>query len=201
MFTGIITNIGTVESLNHNAKKDLLIKISTIKDNIKRKLEIGCSIACNGICLTLVKKEISGKKIIFSFQASKETIDKTNLKDWQIGKLINLEFALRMGDEFGGHMVLGHVDDCVKIISIKKIKDSFKFTFVNKKSLQQFISPKCSATLDGVSLTVNEVNSKSFSVNIISHTLENTCFKTYNDDSLVNIEIDLIARYLKNLIK
>jgi riboflavin synthase len=201
MFTGIITNIGAIEELKSNIKKDLLIKISAAKSQIKRKLEIGCSISCNGICLTLIKKEISVKKNIFYFEASKETQDKTNIKNWKIGQKINLEFALRVGDELGGHMVLGHIDDCVKITGITKIKDSHKFTFENKKNLSGFVSPKCSVTIDGTSLTVNEVNAKEFSVNIISHTLQNTCFGNYKVTDLVNIEVDLIARYLKNLLK
>ncbi len=201
MFTGIITNLGIVESLKRNKKNDLLLKISTAKDSVKRKLEIGCSIACNGICLTLIEKKISGKKVTFSFQASDETIAKTNLKNWQIGNLVNLEFSLRLGDELSGHMVLGHIDDCVKILAIEKIKDSFKFSFENKKGLRPFISQKCSVTLDGVSLTVNEVQNNCFSVNIIPHTFSNTCFKNYTVSDSVNIEIDLIARHLKNLTK
>ncbi len=200
MFTGIITNLGIVEELKPDAKKDLLIKISTLKNKIKRKLTIGCSIACNGICLTLIKKEILGNKIIFSFQASQETQNNTNLKSWKIGKEINLEFSLRMGDELGGHMVLGHIDDCIKIKSIKKIKDSYQFLLENKKSLLKFISPKCSVTLDGVSLTVNEVSNSSFSVNIVPHTFKNTCFKNYIVNDSLNIEADLIVRYLKKLI-
>lgn len=200
MFTGIITNLGIIEELKSNSKKDLLIKISTAKNSVKRKLEIGCSISCMGICLTLIKKEIIAKKIIFTFQASKETQNKTNLKNWKIGDLVNLEFALQVGDELGGHMVLGHIDDCIKIESIKKIRDSFKFTLENKKDLRQFISTKCSVTLDGVSLTVNEVESNSFNINIIAHTLTNTCFKNYKVGDLINIEIDLIARYLQTMI-
>ncbi len=199
MFTGIITNLGSVESLSRNKKKDILLKISTDKNSVKRKNEIGCSIAVNGICLTLIEKKVAGEKIIFSFQASDETSTKTNLKNWRVGDLVNLEFSLRLGDELSGHIVLGHVDDCTKILAIEKIKDSFKFSFENKKDLRQFISPKCSVTLDGVSLTVNEVQNDRFSVNIIPHTFSNTCFKNYKVKDLVNIEIDLIARYLKNL--
>jgi len=201
MFTGIITNIGCVEEIKTSNKKDLLIKISTDKNKVKRKLEIGYSIACNGICLTLIKKEISKEKVIFSFEASKETQDKTTIKNWKAAQEINLEFALRVGDELGGHMVLGHVDDYTKIIAINKIRDSYKFTFQNKKNLSRFISPKCSITIDGTSLTVNEVDAKKFSVNIISHTLQNTCFDNYKVGNLVNIEFDLIARYLTKLLK
>ena len=201
MFTGIITNLANVESLNRNKSQDLLLKISTDKSKIERKLEIGCSIACNGVCLTLIEKKIAGKKIIFSFQASNETCDKTTLKNWQIGKEINLEFAMRMGDEFGGHMVLGHVDATSQIKAIKRIKDSHKFTFSAPKNLMKFIAAKGSVTLDGTSLTVNEVEKNQFSINAIEHTLKNTAFKNSQIGDLVNLEIDAIARYVSNLIK
>jgi len=196
MFTGIITNFGIVESLTFNKKNDLLLKISTAKIS-KRKLEIGCSIACNGICLTLIKKEITAKKNIFSFQASEETCAKTNLKNWQIGQLINLEFSMRLGDEFGGHMVLGHVDGTAKIKAIKPVKNSHQITFEAEKKLMKFITKKGSVTLNGVSLTVNEVTKNLFSVNIIPHTFENTDFQNLKVGDLVNLEIDTIARYCR----
>ena len=201
MFTGIITNLGTVTELKSNPKKDLLIKISAIKSQIKRKLEIGCSIACNGICLTLVEKKIIKGKVILSFQASKETIDKTNLKSWKIGQIINLEFSMRLGDELGGHMVLGHVDGTAKISKITKIKDSHEFVFEAQKNLMNFIVKKGSITINGTSLTVNEISKNSFSVNLIPHTINNTSFKNSAAGDLVNLEIDVIARYLKQLIK
>lgn len=201
MFTGIITHLGTVESLERNDKKDLLITIST-KNVTGRKLEIGCSIACSGICLTLVSKKKSGTKNIFSFQASKETLNKTTLKNWQIGDLINLEFSLRMGDEMGGHLVSGHVDGQAEILEIQAInKDSQKFTFKAKKDLMAMIAKKGSITLDGVSLTVNEAIDNSFSVNLIWHTLQNTRFKNSQAGDLVNLEIDLLARYLDRALK
>ncbi|MBP7709448.1 MAG: riboflavin synthase [Rickettsiales bacterium] len=201
MFTGIITNLATVESVSRGKSQDLLLKISTQKNKIERKLEIGCSIACNGVCLTLVEKKVAAKKIIFSFQASLETCDKTTLNSWKIGQEINLEFALRMGDEFGGHMVLGHVDATAQIKAVKRIKDSHKFTFLAPKNLMKFISEKGSVTLDGVSLTVNEVEKNQFSVNVIAHTLANTAFKNAAVGDVVNLEIDAIARYVSKLIK
>jgi riboflavin synthase len=201
MFTGIITNLATVEALDSNNKKDALIKISTLKSGITRKLEIGCSIAISGICLTLIEKKISGKKIIFSFQASKETCQKTNLQNWEVGDLVNLEFAMRVGDELGGHMVLGHVDGLAKITAIKKIKDSHQFILSTENKLMKFIAGKGSVTLDGVSLTVNEVNKNSFSINIIQHTWQNTVFKNAAIGDFVNLEIDAIARYAYKLFK
>ncbi|MBU6338870.1 MAG: riboflavin synthase [Rickettsiales bacterium] len=200
MFTGIITNIATVEELNYNKNKDLLFKIS-LKEKIKRKLEIGCSIACNGVCLTLIDKKISAKNTALSFQVSQETLAKTNFKELKINDLINIEFSMRLGDEFGGHMVLGHVDNVIKIKKIEKIKDSHKFTFLANKSLIKFIAKKGSVTLNGVSLTVNEVNGNSFSVNLIKHTIDNTSFKFSKINDLVNFEIDLITRIIKQQIK
>lgn len=201
MFTGIITHIGKVETLDSNAKKDLLLKISTAKNKIKRTLEIGCSIAINGICLTLISKKTSGEKIIFSFQASKETCDKTTLKNWKVGKKTNLEFALRMGDELGGHIVLGHVDAIAKITKIKAVKDSHHFVFKTKKELMKFITQKGSVVIDGISLTVNDVTSDSFSINIIPHTLANTALIDSKIGDEVNLEIDVIARYVEKALK
>ncbi len=201
MFTGIITNLAIVESITHNKKNDLLLTVSAAKNKIKRELKIGCSIACNGICLTLISKKTIGQKIIFSFQASNETCQKTTLKNWQVNDAINLEFALCVGDELGGHMVLGHVDAVAKITAIKKIKDSHKITFAAPKNLMKFISPKGSVTLNGVSLTVNKVQQNFFDINVIWHTLQNTTFKNAAVKDLVNLEIDVIARYVKSGLK
>jgi riboflavin synthase len=201
MFTGIITNLGKIEATEFNAKKDLLLKISAKKNEIKRSLEIGCSIACNGICLTLIAKKIIGTKVIFSFQASNETCKKTTLSNWSIGQLINLEFALRVGDELGGHMVLGHVDGKAKITKIKSIKDSHQFVFTTEQRLMEFIVEKGSVTLNGTSLTVNEVTKNSFSINIIPHTIKNTVFQNSKIGDLVNLEIDALARYAKKILR
>lgn len=191
MFTGIITHLGKISELKKNPKKDLLLKISVV-GKINRKLVIGCSIACNGICLTLIEQ----KKSLLSFQASKETCEKTTLENWKIGEEINLEFALRAGDELGGHMVLGHVDGTAKILAIQPIKDSKKFTFSTKKELMKFIAEKGSVTINGASLTVNEVEKNSFSVNLIPHTIANTAFKDSAVNDFINLEIDVIARYV-----
>ena len=191
MFTGIITHLGKISELKKNPKKDLLLKISVV-GKINRKLAIGCSIACNGICLTLIEQ----KKSLLSFQASRETCEKTTLENWKIGEEINLEFALRAGDELGGHMVLGHVDGTAKILAIQQIKDSKKFTFSTKKELMKFIAEKGSVTLNGASLTVNKVEKNSFSVNLIPHTIANTAFKKAAVNDFVNLEIDVIARYV-----
>jgi riboflavin synthase len=191
MFTGIITHQGKITELNQNPKKDLLLKVSVI-GKINRKLTLGCSIALNGICLTLIEQ----KKSILSFQASKETCDKTTLAKWKIGQEVNLEFALRAGDELGGHMVSGHVDGVAKIKKIESIKSSKKFTFEAPKDLMKFIASKGSVTLDGVSLTVNEVKNNLFSVNLIPHTIAHTAFKNAVLGDVANLEIDTIARYI-----
>lgn len=200
MFTGIITNIAVVESLKENKSKDLLLEISSDKNKIKRKLEIGCSVACNGICLTLISKKIAAKKIILSFQASKETCEKTTLKNWKKGQKINLEFALRMLDELGGHLVLGHIDATAKIKEIKKVLESHKVTFETKNELMKFISEKGSVTLDGVSLTVNQVKKNSFSVNIIPHTISATAFGNLKLGDSLNLEVDAMARYAAKIL-
>ena len=194
MFTGIITHIGIVEEITFSAKKDCLLVIS-VKQKILRKLEIGCSIACDGICLTLVKK-VKNK---FYFQASDETCTKTTLQKWFIGKKVNLEFALRVGDEFGGHIVSGHVDGCAKLKAHKAIKDSTTMTFElekNATNLAKYIAEKGSICVNGISLTVNKTAKNSFAVNIIPHTLNNTNLAKITIGDLVNIEIDLIARYV-----
>jgi riboflavin synthase len=200
MFTGIITNLGKIEELKFSAKKDCLIKISA-KKIAERSLQNGCSIACNGICLTLVKKEISAQKNIFFFQASEETCKKTNVKNWKIGDIVNLEFSLKVGDELGGHMVLGHVDATAKIKAIEPIKDSHKFTFEAPKDLLKFIAPKGSIVLNGVSLTVNEVQKNLFTINIIPHSFTHTNFQNLQIGDLVNLEIDVIARYLQKALQ
>ena len=203
MFTGIITHIAKIESLTTSKSYDTLLQVSLPTSQIKRKLAIGCSIALNGICLTLVAQKKSTQKTQLSFQASEETREKTNLKNWKIGDLLNTEFALRVGDELGGHMVLGHVDDCAKITEIKKIKGSHRFTFSAEKKWEKFLMPKGSAVIDGVSLTVNEVVSEgkkvNFQINVIPHTLENTGFKGYKIGDLVNLEIDVLARYVAKI--
>ncbi len=196
MFTGIITHIGEIVAIDFNDNKDCLLTIFVAK-NIDRKLEVGCSIACNGACLTLIKKD--SQKLYF--QASKETCKITTIKNWQKGQKINLEFALRLGDELGGHLVLGHVDGIAKINEITKIQDSHKFGLKleeNSQDLAQFIAKKGSICLNGVSLTINSIENDIFYVNIIAHSFKNTTFDTNKIGDLVNVEIDTIARYVLN---
>lgn len=200
MFTGIITNLASVSSLEHQANQDLLLILRLEKqENLNRKLDIGCSIACNGICLTLVKKEQQEDHFLLHFNVSRETINKSTIKNWQIGDKINLEFALRIGDELGGHLVSGHVDDVTEIKNIQKIDDSWCFTFGLDAKLKKFISAKGSIVLNGTSLTINDVFTDSFQVNIINHTFHHTNFHCLQVGDKLNLEIDQIARYLYNL--
>jgi len=201
MFTGIINHIGNVQNLSHYSNQDLLVTLE-LSEQINRNLEIGCSIACNGVCLTLVKV-VSGQFSVVSleFQASPETLSKTNIKNWKIGDKINLEFALRMGDELGGHLVSGHIDDVVQVKKINLVNnDSWQFFIELSQNLKKFIAPKGSVVLNGVSLTVNEVLDDSFSVNIIKHTFDNTNFANLKAGDYLNLEVDLIARYLERLV-
>ncbi len=200
MFTGIVSDIALVENLQQNAKEDLLITLRIDnRDGLDRKLEIGCSISCSGSCLTLIRKEKDNNSFLLNFQVSRETISKTNIANWQIGKNINIEFALKVGDELGGHLVSGHVDGVVQIKSIKRVDQSRIFTFKVNKDFRKFICQKGSVTLDGVSLTVNDVQNDQFQVNIIDHTFNNTNFNSLEVGDEVNLEIDQIARYLENL--
>ncbi len=195
MFTGIITNVVKLQNLSALSNQDLLITLELPKNN-NRTLEIGCSIACNGACLTLVEKT----KDTLSFQASPETLNKTSIGSWKVGDKINLEFALRMGDELGGHLVAGHVDDVTKIIDIQSVnKDSWNFIIALPKNLTKFIAPKGSVVLNGVSLTINEVSDETFSVNIIKHTFDNTNFSSLKVGDTINLEVDLIARYVERM--
>lgn len=202
MFTGIIKNFAKVNNITKEDNKDLLLEILVLDDLLDRNLEIGCSIACNGICLTLIKKLLNNKnQHSLYFQASNETRNKTTIDNWQKNQIINLEFSLRASDELGGHMVLGHIDEKTQIISITKDNQSHIFNFKTPKNLQKFIVKKGSVTIDGVSLTINETNEDFFSVNIISHTFANTIFKNYKINDFVNLEIDTIAKYLSNYLK
>lgn len=196
MFTGIINSSATIKKIEFSKKKDCNLIISLNKKT-NRKLDIGCSISCNGICLTLVK---NNKNNLY-FQASDETSNLTTIKNWKEKQILNIEFALRPQDEIGGHFVTGHIDGTAYLNKIKKVKDSWIMDFVLDKkyqSLSKFIFKKGSITIDGISLTVNSTNEHSFSVNIIKHTFDNTNLSGIKVNDVVNIEIDLIARIIKS---
>jgi len=191
MFTGIITDIGSVRAV-HKAG-DTRFEIATGYD--LATVDMGASIACNGCCLTVIEKGPDW----FAIQASAETLSKTTLADWGKGTRINLERALKIGDELGGHIVSGHVDGLGEIVSITPEGDSQRFRFRVPNELARFIAPKGSVAIDGTSLTVNEVEGNVFGVNIIPHTQAVTTWGTMKPGQRVNIEIDMLARYVARL--
>ena len=192
MFTGIVTDLGKVRAIEKRG--DTRIEIQTAYD--LDDVEIGASIACSGPCLTVIEKG----RDWFAVEASAETLDKTALGDWAVGTSINLERAMRIGDELGGHIVSGHVDGVAKIVEMKPEGDSVRFVFEAPANLARYIAPKGSVCLDGVSLTVNEVQGVRFGVNIISHTQAVTTFGGRKVGDCVNIEIDTIARYVARIL-
>jgi len=195
MFTGIITDIGRIVKITKagDTRYDILTNYDP------ETIALGASIACSGVCLTVVEKGTGAEGHWFAMEASKETLDVTTAGHWREGTLLNLERALKMGDELGGHIVSGHVDGIAKIVSIVAEGDSQRYTFEAPKNLMGFIAPKGSVTLDGTSLTVNQVSAQSFGVNLISHTQDVTTWGSSREGDLVNLEIDVLARYVARL--
>ena len=192
MFTGIVTDLGRLRDIEQRG--DTRMTIATGYDT--SAIALGASISCSGACLTVVE---TGPDC-FAVDVSGETLSKTTLGDWATGRAINLERALALGDELGGHLVSGHVDAVSEVLAIAADGDSLRFTFALPLEQARFIAPKGSVTLDGVSLTVNEVAEASFGVNIIPHTAEVTSFGSLKVGDRVNLEIDLLARYLERLM-
>ncbi len=192
MFTGIITDIGIITSISEkeNGRK---LAISCSYDS--KSIALGASIACSGACLTVVEKD-DGK---FTVEVSDETLSCTTLSNWQKGTRVNLERALKVGDELGGHIVTGHVDGIAEIEGIQQVGDNLEVTVAVQDSLTKFIAAKGSVTIDGVSLTVNKVEGSIFYINIIPHTIDNTIFNTYEYGSKVNLEVDILARYVESI--
>ena len=194
MFTGIITDIGTVES-----RKGGVFAIRSAYE--ATFIAIGASIACDGVCLTATTVKPQGNGSIFTVDVSNETISKTTLDAWTAGRRINLERALRAGDELGGHIVSGHVDGLARIVDIESDGDSRRFTFEAPEHLAMYIAPKGSVALDGTSLTVNEVSGTRFGINIIPHTLTMTTWGGKRPGEAINLEIDQFARYMARLLE
>jgi len=193
MFTGIITDVGRVRRLRRGELLELTI--ATAFDTAA--ITIGASIACSGACLTVVAVEPGA----FAVQASAETLTCTTLGDWVEGTPVNLEKSLRLGDELGGHLVLGHVDGTARIVERRPEAESVRFAFEAPEELAPFIAPKGSVALDGVSLTVNEVARNRFGVNIIPHTLACTNLGSLQAGQRMNLEVDLMARYVARLLR
>ncbi|MFM9863442.1 MAG: riboflavin synthase [Micropepsaceae bacterium] len=195
MFTGIITDVGTVQLI---AKRgDTTVKIATAYD--PAAIAIGASIACSGPCLTVIAKGGKAGDAWISVEVSAETLSKTTLADWAVGSPVNLERSLKVGEEIGGHIVSGHVDGVGEVVSVTPEGDSVRYKIKAPKQLAKFIAPKGSIALDGTSLTVNEVDGNTFGVNIIPHTSKVTTWGGIKAGDKINIEIDMLARYLARL--
>ena len=193
MFTGIVTDMGEIKELRQMG--DLWVKIATSYD--VSGIDIGASISCDGVCLTVV--ELGADPGWFSVQASAETLSKTNLDAWGEGTRVNLERALKVGDEIGGHIVSGHVDGVATLTGMTDDGDSTRLTFEAPDEMARFIAPKGSVTLNGTSLTVNEVNGARFGINIIPHTKDVTTWGHAKVGDRINLEIDTLARYVARL--
>jgi riboflavin synthase len=199
MFTGIVSDIGTIESVE--SRGDTRVRIATAYDT--DTIDLGASIACSGVCLTVVDRGPGW----FDMQVSGETISRTARDQWTQGRLLNLERAMKLGDELGGHIVTGHVDGIAEVIDIRPEGESHRVGFAVPAALAPFIAPKGSITIDGVSLTVNTVEDRGadqgdvthFAVNIIPHTQAVTTLGTLRQGQAVNIEIDVLARYLQRM--
>ncbi len=196
MFTGIITDKGVVASVVKNDGGDLHLGIKTAYD--LNTVDIGASIACSGCCLTVVEKQGD----VFFVDVSAESLSKTTIGNWTEGVIINLERALKMGDELGGHIVSGHVDGLAKLVSFTQEGESWRLVFSIPNNLAQYVAPKGSVSLNGVSLTVNEVSDldgTTFGVNIIPHTWDNTNLGNLKVGDNLHIEIDMLARYVARI--
>lgn len=196
MFTGIVTDVGQVRHIEKRG--DTHVVIGTNYD--VSAIDIGASIACAGACLTVVDKG-SAKDRWFAVTASAETLSKTTLGNWKVGDPVNLERPMRVGDELGGHIVTGHIDGTAEIMEMKPEGESTRIVFQAPPELARFIASKGSVALDGVSLTVNDVDGARLGVNIIPHTFKVTTFGRVKPGMKVNLEVDLMARYVARLVK
>jgi len=191
MFTGIVTDIGTIQKIENRG--DLRARISCSYD--MSGVDLGASIASDGVCLTVIAKGDDW----YDVDISAETVSKTNLDSWAAGKRVNLERALKLGDELGGHIVSGHVDGLATIIKMQDDGDSTRVTLTAPNNLAKFIAQKGSVTLNGASLTVNDVNGADFDINFIPHTKSHTTWGEAAVGDKVNLEIDTMARYVARL--
>jgi riboflavin synthase len=194
MFTGIVTDIGEV--LETERRGDLRARIGTAYD--VARIDIGASIACDGVCLTVIALGTEPRNW-FDVEISAESLSKTTIGGWQPGTRLNLERALRVGDELGGHIVSGHVDGLAEVVALRPEGDSLRVTFRAPRHLAGFIAPKGSVALNGTSLTVNEVEGTDFGINFIPHTQKATTWGDVKLGDKVNLEIDTMARYVARL--
>jgi riboflavin synthase len=194
MFTGIISAIGEIASLERQ-RGDVRLKVDTGTLPLDH-LRSGDSIACNGVCLTAIELTGTG----FVADVSVETLNLTTISEWNVGTLINLENAMQACDRFGGHIVSGHIDGVGEVCSLHEDARSWRFRIAAPLSLSKYIARKGSITVDGTSLTVNQVEGAEFDMNIIPQTMTHTMFNHYRVGTKVNLEVDLVARYLERLI-
>ena len=194
MFTGIVTDVGRI--IETRVTGDLRARIATRYD--VEGIDIGASIACDGVCLTVIALGRAPRNW-FDVEISAETVSKTNLGGWGTGKRVNLERALKVGDELGGHIVSGHVDGLAEVVSVRPEGGSVRVTFRAPEALAKFIAPKGSVALNGTSLTVNQVSGAEFGVNLIPHTQEVTTWGEVAVGDKVNLEVDTMARYVARL--
>lgn len=194
MFTGIVTDLGEILELEQRG--DLRARIGTAYD--VAGIDIGASIACDGVCLTVVALGTAPKNW-FDVEISAESVSKTNIGDWRLGQRLNLERALKVGDELGGHIVSGHVDGVADVVKLAPEGDSLRVTFRAPRELARFIAPKGSVALNGTSLTVNEVEGCDFGINFIPHTQAVTTWGGVAVGQKINLEVDTMARYVARL--
>ena len=199
MFPGIITDIGEVIAVEPRAQGLARLTIACGYD--PDSIGVGASIACSGVCLTVVARGKEGNRGWFAVEAAAETLRLTTVGNWRRGTRINLERALKIGDELGGHMVAGHADGLAGVVTREDFTDMARFTLRAPQALTRFIAAKGSVALDGVSLTVNEVADHTFSVLIIPHTLKVTTLGSLAAGDAVNLEVDLMARYVVRLME
>ena len=194
MFTGIVTDLGEILELEQRG--DLRARIGTAYD--VAGIDIGASIACDGVCLTVVALGRAPRNW-FDVEISAESVSKTNIGGWRLGQRLNLERALKLGDELGGHIVSGHVDGVAEVVKIAPEGDSLRVTFRAPRDLARFIAPKGSVALNGTSLTVNEVEGCDFGINFIPHTQAVTTWGGVALGQRINLEVDTMARYVARL--
>ena len=194
MFSGIIEQVGEVINIEDHGDRRLSIKTKFVKKDIK----IGSSVCCNGVCLTVHTIKKNNANLVLSFDVSKETLKCTNFDNLHSGSLINLEKSLKVGDEISGHFVFGHVDTVSKLKSKKKSGKSYILEFTMPKNIRKLVTKKGSISINGISLTVNKTTKDSFFVNIVDYTWNHTNLRKIKLNDIVNIEVDMLARYVTN---
>jgi riboflavin synthase len=199
VFTGIINDLGEIIEVSEQAPGLRRLDIACSYD--PETIQLGASIACSGPCLTVIERGRRGNRPFFAIDVAAETLRVTTAGSWRRGTKLNLERSLRLGDELGGHLVSGHVDGIAELLARQNLAGMARLTLRAPAALSRFIAPKGSVALDGVSLTINEVDNEEFSVLIIPHTLEVTTFGALQAGSRLNLEVDQMARYAARLME